>query len=288
MGPKQQRNSSKAKETTPTYEAAKTCVRDDTQTLDQTSEFPRDNIDAENALREIQKAIEARTGRPVFLPENPPAETSASSESSASATSSASSTASSTAPLTTTSIVNDDESIAVRQYRDSFALQTAPNVPTEQTATVDQYVDAVDDNTDIIQMGNVVNNDPPIRKRAAEAPRPQTLFNMLKEVQLKKGNINFATARAFKTQAEDPNCNLIWRQVIMEDGRREIAMMLVNPLHHNLCSADKKENWPADSDLTLLQIADLQNLQSSDRRQQRHRPNGARTSVQLRHQQPNH
>jgi hypothetical protein len=165
------------KETTPTYEAARNCVLDDTQTLDQTSELPRDNIDAENALREIREreAIEARTGRPVFLPVNPLAETSASSESSASATSSASSTASSTAPLTPTSIINDDESIPVRQYRDSFAFQAAPNVPTEQTATSDQHVDAVDDHTDIIQMGNVVTSDPPIRKRAAEAPRTQTL-----------------------------------------------------------------------------------------------------------------
>jgi hypothetical protein len=206
MGPKQNRTSSKTKETTPTYEAARNCVRDDTQTLDQTSELPRDNIDAENALREIREreAIEARTGRPVFLPVNPPAETSASSESSASATSSASSTASSTAPLTPTSIINDDESIPVRQYRDSFAFQAAPNVPTEQTATSDQHVDAVDDHTDIIQMGNVVTSDPPIRKRAAEAPRTQTLFNMLKAVQLKKGNINFTSAKAFKTQAEDP------------------------------------------------------------------------------------
>jgi hypothetical protein len=34
-------------------------------------------------------------------------------------------------------------------------------------------------------------------------------------------------------------------------------MMLVNPLHHNLCAADKRENWPADSDLTLLQIAEI-------------------------------
>jgi hypothetical protein len=166
MGPKQQRNSSKAKETTPTYEAAKNCVRDDTQTLDQTSELPRDNIDAKNGLREIREreAIEARTGRPVFLPVNPPAETSASSESSASAMSLASSTASSTAPLTPTSIVNDDESIPVRQYRDYFAFQAAPNIPTEQTTIGDQYVDAVDDHIDIIQMGNVVTSDSPIRK----------------------------------------------------------------------------------------------------------------------------
>jgi hypothetical protein len=223
MGPKQQRNSSKAKETTPTYEAARNCVCDDTQTLDQTSELPRDTCSPRNPRARSNRSQNWQTSISS-------SKSSASSESSASATSSASasSTASSTAPLTPTSIVNDDESIPVHQYRDSFAFQAAPNVPTEQTATSDQHVYAFDDHTDIIQMGNVGTSDPPIRKRAAEAPRTQTLFNMLKAVQLKKGNINFATARAFKTH------NLSWRQVIMEDGRREIAMMLVNPLHHNL------------------------------------------------------
>jgi hypothetical protein len=42
---------------------------------------------------------------------------------------------------------------------------------------------------------------------------------MAKVVQLTKGDISFETSKAFKLQAEDPNCTLNWDQVIMKDGR---------------------------------------------------------------------
>jgi hypothetical protein len=80
---------------------------------------------------------------------------------------------------------------------------------------------------------------------------------MAKVVQLTKGNISFETAKAFQLQAEDPNCTLKWDQVIMRDGREEIALMLCNPLYANLCPQNERETWPADSNLDLRQIANI-------------------------------
>jgi hypothetical protein len=55
MAPKP-RTSSKPREnpTNPTYEAARNCMRNNTQTMDQTSDLPRDHVDAENALRDAE------------------------------------------------------------------------------------------------------------------------------------------------------------------------------------------------------------------------------------------
>jgi hypothetical protein len=44
MGPKNQRS-----ETVPSYDDARNCVRNDTQTMDQTSDLPRNQNEAEEA-----------------------------------------------------------------------------------------------------------------------------------------------------------------------------------------------------------------------------------------------
>jgi hypothetical protein len=43
----------------------------------------------------------------------------------------------------------------------------------------------------------------------------------------------------------------------MKDGREEIALMLCNPLHANLCPQNECETWPADSNLDMMQIANI-------------------------------
>jgi hypothetical protein len=82
--------------------------------------------------------------------------------------------------------------------------QNVAEVPPNQNS--DQPVVA----PDIIQMGNVVAPEPAIKKRHIEENSNRTagLFNMAKVVQLTKGKISFETAKAFKLQAEDPNCTL--------------------------------------------------------------------------------
>jgi hypothetical protein len=48
MGPKNQRTPRRS-ETVPTYDDARNCVRNDTQTMDQTSDLPRNQNEAEEA-----------------------------------------------------------------------------------------------------------------------------------------------------------------------------------------------------------------------------------------------
>jgi hypothetical protein len=135
---------------------------------------------------------------------------------------------------------------------DQPAQNVAENPPNQNS---DQPVVA----PDIIQMGNVVAPEPAIKKQHKEENFHRTagLFNMAKVVQPTKGNISFETAKAFKLQAEDPNCTLKWDQLIMKDGREEIALMLCNPLYANLCPQNELEPWPADSNLDLMQIANI-------------------------------
>jgi hypothetical protein len=49
MGPKNQRSAPIRSETVPTYDDARNCVRNDTQTMDQTSDLPRNQNEAEEA-----------------------------------------------------------------------------------------------------------------------------------------------------------------------------------------------------------------------------------------------
>jgi hypothetical protein len=140
-----------------------------------------------------------------------------------------------------------------------------PEVPADQPAQNVAEVPPNQNNDqpvvapDIIQMGNVVAPEPAIKKRHIEENSNRTagLSNMAKVVQPTKENISFETAKAFKLQAEDPNCTLKWDQVIMKDGRVEIALMLCNPLYANLYPQNERETWSADSNLDLMQIANI-------------------------------
>jgi hypothetical protein len=51
MGPKNQRSAPRRSETVPTYDDARNCVRN-TQTMDQTSDLPRNHNEAEEANTE--------------------------------------------------------------------------------------------------------------------------------------------------------------------------------------------------------------------------------------------
>jgi hypothetical protein len=52
MGPTNQRSAPRRSETVPTYDDARNCVRNDTQTMDQTSDLPRNHNEAEEAHTE--------------------------------------------------------------------------------------------------------------------------------------------------------------------------------------------------------------------------------------------
>jgi hypothetical protein len=52
MGPKNQRSATRRSETVPTYDDARNCVRNDTQTMDQTSDLPRNQNETEEAHTE--------------------------------------------------------------------------------------------------------------------------------------------------------------------------------------------------------------------------------------------
>ena len=84
------------------------------------------------------------------------------------------------------------------------AIQPAPTVlgspVTNPALTMSEAADIMD--TPILQMGNVVQNDPPIAKRAPEQAE-QTVFNIRYAVFL-SDTVDEKLAKAFLIQARDP------------------------------------------------------------------------------------
>jgi hypothetical protein len=174
MGPKQQRNSSRGKEAAPSYAEAASCIRNDTQTLDETTDLPRDHVDEENRRDEELRAARDEELR-------------------ASVSSSSSSSNTST---------YDEPFAPGVSYMDIF-VQNPPS------ANANQQVDASSATNNL--QGDTTIPELPIKKRVTG------LFNMAKVVQLTRGNINFETAKAFRTQANDPNCELTNQNLEIED-----------------------------------------------------------------------
>jgi hypothetical protein len=130
MGPKNQRSAPRRSESVPNYDDARNCVLNDTQTMDQTSDLPRNHNEAEVAYTER--------------------ETQSSSSSSSS--------------VTEEPVIPGTGS----RYRDMFNMpEVPPDQPAQNVAdnpsnqNIDQPVVA----PDIIQMGNVVAPESAIKKR---------------------------------------------------------------------------------------------------------------------------
>jgi hypothetical protein len=66
MGPKNQRSAPRRSETVPTYDDARNCVRNDTQTMDQTSDLPRNQNEAEEAHTERETQLSSSSSSSVM------------------------------------------------------------------------------------------------------------------------------------------------------------------------------------------------------------------------------
>ena len=247
MAPKP-RTSSKPREnpTNPTYEAAKNCMRNDTQTMDQTSDLPRDHVDAENALRDAESLRRNdELGRQQ-----------AAAAAAAQQTSSSSSSAPSASTFHSSDNLPDYMPGLGPHYRDLFTTANSNNPPPDESPS------ASDNNNDDLASAFSERRDPPIKKRSsAESAENSTtttqLFNVQSAITLKKG-ITFEIAKAFKNQAENPSCTMKWEDLILPEARIEITMKLCNVQFHVFCpKEDDREQWPKNSGLSLIEIADI-------------------------------
>jgi hypothetical protein len=224
MAPKP-RNSSKPWETNainPTYEAARNCMRSDTQTMDQASDLPRDHVDAENALRDAESLR-----RNVELGRQQAAAAAAAQQTSSS---------SSSAPSASTSTFHADDNLPDYMpglgphCRDLFTATNSSNPPPDEGPS------ASDNDNDDLASAFSERRDPPIKKRSsAESAENSTtttqLFNVQSAITLKNG-ITFEVAKAFKNQAENPSCTMKWEDQILPEARMEITMKLCNVQFH--------------------------------------------------------
>jgi uncharacterized protein (DUF2164 family) len=133
-------------------------------------------------------------------------------------------------------------------------------LPRIQSNSLEENVNSND--ADIIQMGNVVQNDFPnqqaIRKRSADQMQNsnQTLINVRDAVIL-VDLVNEELATKFYVQSPQPNFNLLISQVILPDALTMIRIRLKNSAFRSLVPHDEVLTWPKD-DMTMREVAHLQ------------------------------
>ena len=115
--------------------------------------------------------------------------------------------------------------------------------------------------TDIIQMGNVVHNDPPIPKRVAETTH-QTVFNMKNATTLTEV-VDETLARKFLVQARDPSFTGHWTTFIQKKALRLIRYRLHDQAFRSLVPLNEVPIWPLRppdhplTEYTMIQIAEI-------------------------------
>jgi hypothetical protein len=93
----------------------------------------------------------------------------------------------------------------------------------------------------IIQMGNVISNDPPIPKRAATTHH--TVFNMRHAVIL-SDTVDAKLARLFLIQARDPAFEGHWSAHIQKTALRLIKLRLMDEMYRPLVPENEIAIWP--------------------------------------------
>ena len=107
----------------------------------------------------------------------------------------------------------------------SVAAAAIPDIPAHQSQA-QLLVGQGDVDSEILQIGNVVQDDVPRIKDTYKRP-VQAIFNMAEAVIL-KANFTPETIHAFVTQSESPSCNLEWHQVILAPALLRIRLRLQN------------------------------------------------------------
>jgi hypothetical protein len=247
MAPKP-RTSFKTRETNPTnptYEAARNCMRNDTQTMDQTSDLPRDHVDAENALHDAESLRRNdELGRQ---------------QAEAAAAAQQTSSSSNSAPSASTFHADDNLPHYLPglgpHYRDLFTTTKSNNPPPDESPS------ASDNNNDDLASAFSKRRDLQIKNRSSfESAENSTtttqLFNIQNAITLKKG-VTFEVAKAFKNQAKNPRCTMRWEDLILPEARTEVTTKLYTVQYHVFCpKEDDIEQWPKNSGLSLIEIAD--------------------------------
>jgi transposase InsO family protein len=98
----------------------------------------------------------------------------------------------------------------------------------------------------VLQMGNVIQNDPPIRKRDPSCQTQHTLFNMRKAVIL-SDVVNAKLAKEFLIQATDPTFQGTWQNHIQKKALRAIRFRLQDITYRSLVPQTEINIWPAKS-----------------------------------------
>ena len=232
--------------TAPTYDAAMALAQNNTQTLAETNanniptieeSLPHDRSFADREPDELDIENDRRNREMDIASANDPDhvdyETEARNQSSSS-----SSTTVASAPMS--------------RYR-------AMLLPRIQSNSLEENVNSND--ADIIQMGNVVQNDFPnqqaIRKRSADQMQNsnQTLINVRDAVIL-VDLVNEELATKFYVQSQQPNFNLLISQVILPDALTMIRIRLRNSAFRSLVPHDEVLTWPKDN-MTMREVAEI-------------------------------
>jgi hypothetical protein len=94
---------------------------------------------------------------------------------------------------------------------------------------------------DIVQMGNVISNDPLIPKRAATTHH--TVFNMRHAVIL-PDTVDSKLAKLFLVQARDPAFEGHWSAHIQKTALRLIKLRFMDEMYRTLAPENKIAIWP--------------------------------------------
>ncbi len=115
----------------------------------------------------------------------------------------------------------------------------------------------------ILQMGNVIQNDPPISKKAAEQTQ-QTLFN-LRTATILSDAVDAKLARLFLDQARDPKFSGTWQTHIQKKALILIRLRLHDVTFRSLVPQNEISIWPRKlvshagqpAEHSLLEIAEM-------------------------------
>jgi hypothetical protein len=126
---------------------------------------------------------------------------------------------------TTSAVVSDNPPA---QSAATLVANSAAASPLGQSAATLVANSIAANTADIIQMGNVISNDPPIPKRAATTHH--TVFNMRHAVIL-SDTVDAKLARAFLIQARDPAFEGHWSAHIQMTALRLIKLRLMDEMY---------------------------------------------------------
>ena len=110
------------------------------------------------------------------------------------------------------------------------------------TNTAPLIADAQNRETGILQMENVIQNEPINTKRAEEQPR-RSVFNMNKAVIL-SDTVDERLAKAFLVQARDPTFDGQWDAHIQRQALRLIRLRLHDVTYRSLVPSNAIHIWP--------------------------------------------